>query len=162
MTAVKEHRQLVFSDHFVEFVGHAVVGHKALHRWVEFEAFDFVFFDQFAGLACTHFALVWVNTTKSDHRIGVFQRGFCHLFAGNAMASHLVFGVNGKHDQADLAFAVIGNRLINRRTLIKLKILRGCFVVLFAILIIRLATGDFGVRVNVDGDQIGYIQDLSS
>ena len=113
VASVKNRGQFVFVDDLVDRPSHLVVRVVALHRGVELEAANALLFDESLGLACTHLALVRVDTGKGNHHVAVVSGSLGDFFIGDAPPAHLRLGVYGKHHQANLAFAVIGYGFFN-------------------------------------------------
>ena len=72
----------------------------------------------------------------------------------NAPRADLGFTVDSEHHEADFALAIIGDRLRDRRPLAHPEIFARRFLVGLPGFIVGLTTGNFPVRVNVDGDEI--------
>jgi hypothetical protein len=69
----------------------------------------------------------------------------------------LRLAVDGEHHQADLAFAVIGDGLGNRGSPARTEVLVGSPVVFLALIVKGVPAAALGMRVDVDGDQVGVI-----
>ena len=149
--------QLVFRDHFVELIGHPIVGKETLHRRMKLEAFDHSGLDQIARFTHAHAALVWIDRGEGHHDIAVCGGGVGNLLVGNALGADLEFAIDGEHDEADLALAIVGDRLGNGWSLADFEIFARRLVIGPPHLVMRLAAGHFGVGVNVDGDEISDV-----
>jgi hypothetical protein len=64
------------------------------------------------------------------------------------------FGVNREHDQAQFALAVISHGFVDGGTAVGTKLLVSGAVVFFAIVVKRVPTTDFGMGMDVDGNQV--------
>ena len=73
---------------------------------------------------------------------------------GMRFDAQLVLRIDREHDEADLAFAVIGDGLGDGRALAGLEVLGRRVLVLLPDFVRRLPAGHFGMRVHIDRDQI--------
>ena len=71
------------------------------------------------------------------------------------------FAVHREHHQADLLLAVVGHRLFDRRPAVAAEVLVGGAVVLLAVVVEGVPARHLGVRVHVDGDQLGGVHGVS-
>ncbi len=154
MAGVEDRRQLVPGDDLVEVVGHAVVGEEALHGRMELEALDHARFDQVARLPDPHPALVRVDRGEGDHHVGIGRGGLRHFLVGDAPVADLVLAVDGEHHEADLSLAIIGDGFGDGRPLAGLEVFIRRVLVGLPEGVGRLAAGDLGVGVHVDGDEV--------
>ena len=90
VAAVKDRRQLVLGDDFVERIGHAIVREKSLQRRMELEAADDAVRDQPARLAHAHLALVRIDARERDHHVAVLACGIGDFFVRDALGADLV------------------------------------------------------------------------
>ena len=98
---------------------------------------------------------------EGDHDVAVLLRRLGDLFVGDAAPAHLRLGVDGEVDEADLLLAVVGDRLVHRRTTARAEVLVGRAVVLLAVAVERIAARHLEVRVGVDGDQVVDVHAMS-
>ena len=70
------------------------------------------------------------------------------------LAADLEFAVDGEHHEADLALAVIGDGLGDRRALARLEVFVGGVLVGLPEGVGRLPARNLGVGVHVDGDEV--------
>jgi hypothetical protein len=84
-----------------------------------------------------------------------FLRRLGDLLVRDAAAAELRLAVDGEHHQADLALAVVGDRLGDGRPAVAAEVLVGGAVVLLAVVVERVPARHLGMRVDVDGDQVG-------
>ena len=89
MACVKNRRQFVMVDDFINGPRHLVVRVVALYRGVKLEAFDAVFFDQSFCLARAHLAFVGVDAGKGNHHVAVGFGGVGDFFVRNTTAAEL-------------------------------------------------------------------------
>ena len=81
-------------------------------------------------------------------------RGVGDLLVRDASVADLGLAVDREHDEADLALAVVGDGLVDRRPLAGLEIFARRLLVGLPDLVVRLAARHLGVRVDVDGDEV--------
>ena len=153
-------RQLVLGDDLVEPVSHAVVREKSLHGRMKLEALDDALVDQ-ARASRTPILPLCGSMVANASMMSLFsRRGVGDLLVRDAPAP-ISNSLDREHHEADLALAVIGDGLRNRRALAGLEIFRSRVLVLLPNVVYRLAAGHFGVRVHIDRDQIVHVHDRS-
>ena len=163
VTAVEQGGQSGVLNDLVQAVGHTVVGLEFLQGGVEFEALDAVIADESSGLAHTHDAPVRVDGGEGHHDVAVLLRGLGHFLVGDADAPGADFRVHREHHQADVSFAVVGDRFGDGGAVIEFEVFLGRVVVgAGVLLVVGLAAGAFGVRVNIDGDEFTGVHGVSS
>src|SRR6478735_4159790 len=161
MTTVENRRKLVLRDHFVEWIGHPVIGKESLQRRMELESTDHAVLQQTARFAHAHLALVRVDARESHHDVGVFARGVRNFFIRNSARTEFEFGIDREHHEPDLALAVVGNGLGDRRPLAGLEVLRGRILEGLPHFIRLVTARDFGMRVYIDRNQILHVHDCA-
>ena len=88
---------------------------------MKLEAANHAVLDQATRFAHAHLALVRIDAGERDHHVAVLARRVRHFLVRNALGADLEFRIDREHDEADLALAVVRDRLRNRRTLAALK-----------------------------------------
>ena len=121
---------------------------------MKLEALDAFLFNESLGFARAHLALVRVDAGKGHHHVAVLARSLRDLFVRDAATPKLGLAVDGEHHQTDILFAVVRDRLGDRRSAIGAEVLVGCAVVFLAIIIKRIPAAHFGVGMDVDRDQV--------
>ena len=111
-------------------------------------------FEQAPRLAHAHLALVRIDAGERHHDVGVFAGRVRDLFVGNPPRADLELGVDREHHEADLALAIVGDGLGDRRPLAGLEILRGRILERLPHFVRLVAARDLGVGMDVDGDQV--------
>ena len=91
-----------------------------------------------------------------------FARGLRDLLVRDAAAAEVGLAVHGEHHQADLALAVVGDGLRDGRAPARAEVLVGRAVVFLAVVVEGVPAADFGVRVDVDGDEVGVVHGVVS
>ena len=82
-------------------------------------------FDQPPRLAHAHLALVRIDARERHHDVGVLARRVGDFLVRDAARADLELGIDREHHQADLALAVVGDGLGDRRPLAGLEVFRG-------------------------------------
>ena len=159
MTAVKDRRQPMLRDHFVERIRDAVVREEALQRRMKLEAADHTIRDQAARFAHAHLALVRIDARERQHDVAVLARRVRDFLVRNASCTELEFGIDREHDEADATLTVVCDRLGNRRALAGFEILCGSRFERRPGCVGLLPTGHFGMRMHVDCNELVDVHD---
>jgi hypothetical protein len=162
MAAVKDRRQLVLGDDLVEAIGHAIVGEEALNGRMELEPFYDPRRDQIARFAHAHLALVRIDRGESHHDVRVGGGGLRNLVVRDPPGADFEFAVNREHHQANLALAIIGDRLGDGRALARLEVFACGVFIRLPESVRRLPAGNLRVGVDVDRHEVADVHCLCS
>ena len=162
MAAVKDRRQLVLGDDLVEAIGHAIVGEEALNGRMELEPFYDPRRDEIARFAHAHLALVRIDRGESHHDVRVGGGGLRNLVVRDPPGADFEFAVDREHHQANLALAIIGDRLGDGRALARLEVFACGVFIRLPESVRRLPAGNLGVGVDVDRHEVADVHCLCS
>jgi hypothetical protein len=110
--------------------------------------------DEIARFAHAHPALVRIDRGEGHHDVGIGGGGLGDFVIRNPSRADFEFAVDGEHDEADLALAIIGDGLADRRALARLEVfVRGVFVWLPE-RVRRLSAGNLRVCMDVDRHEV--------
>ena len=154
LAGVEQRDRAAVIDRFIERIGHAVVGVKALHGRMEFEAADAVFLDQLARLAHAELALVRIDRDEGDQDVEIVGGDLQHLVIVVAAETGLALGVDREDHGRDVLGAVIGRGFRHGRRMLvrRLEIVRHLRLEIVIAVVAMHAAGFFGMGVDVDRD----------